>query len=134
MVHEWALAEAIIDYVENYARQKGTNYIKKLIVKLGVLQSIDKEVLKFSLDNLLSLRNIIIDRIDLVDEQLALKCRRCGYEWSLKMDDIDEPIREAIHFVPETVYSFFKCPKCGSRDYEIVKGRGVRIEAIELGG
>ncbi|ABN69290.1 hydrogenase expression/synthesis, HypA [Staphylothermus marinus F1] len=133
MVHEWALAEALLDYVENYAKQKGINHVKRLVVKLGVLQSIDKEILSFSLNQLLSLRDIVIDKIDLIDEPVVLKCRRCGYEWSPKMDDVDESIREAIHFVPETVYSFFKCPRCGSRDFEIVKGRGVEIDSIELG-
>ncbi len=132
MVHEWALAEAIVEYVKHRAREDGKKHVRKLVVKLGVLQSIDKEILSFALNELFRDSGLVVDEVVFDEVPVILKCRRCGYEWSPNMD-IDEAIKEAIHFVPEAVYSYFKCPRCGSRDFVIVKGRGVEIGEIMYG-
>ncbi len=131
MVHEWALAEAIVEYIEREAGQIGKKDIEKLVLKLGLLQSIDREILDFALKELFRDRGLNVESIVYVDEDIKLKCRRCGFEWSISMDEVDEAIREAIHFVPETVYSYFKCPRCGSRDFQILSGRGVLIGEIK---
>jgi hydrogenase nickel incorporation protein HypA/HybF len=49
LVHEWALAEAIVLYIENQGVKRG----RKLVVKTGALQSIDREVLEFALRELI---------------------------------------------------------------------------------
>ncbi len=130
MVHEWALAEAIKDYIKNQSKGKE---IKRVVIKLGVLQSIDSEILDFALKNLLEEEGIKVKSIIYEEEPVVLKCRRCGYVWSPDLSGTDEAIREAIHFIPEAVYSYFKCPKCGSRDFEIVSGRGLAIKEIVVG-
>jgi len=130
MVHEWALAEAIKDYIKNHSRGRG---VEKVIIKLGVLQSIDREILDFALKKLLEEEGIRAKSIVYEEEPVVLKCRRCGYVWAPDLGGTDEAIREAIHFVPEAVYSYFKCPKCGSRDFEIVSGRGLAIKEIVVG-
>jgi hydrogenase nickel incorporation protein HypA/HybF len=134
VVHEWALAEAIVNYVLSEANRRGARGAEKIVLRLGILQSIDREILDFSLRELFKMNNFSVKEIKYVEEPVKLRCRRCGYEWSINVDELDEAIRESIHFVPETVYSFFKCPRCGSRDFEIVSGRGIRIEEIKWGG
>lgn len=121
MVHEWALAESIILHLlsNNYYR------VKELIVKIGVLQSIDKDVLEFSIRELSRENNVFIDKIVFEDEQPSLRCNACGLEWTINPDEFDEHIKEAIHFVPESIYAFVKCPRCGSVDYQVVRGRGL---------
>ncbi len=133
MVHEWALAEAIAEYLDNMAREKGTRVIEKVEIRLGMLQGIDRDVLDYALKEILKERGFTVHNIVYRNVELLLRCRRCGYQWSVSMDEVDEAVREAIHFVPETVYSFFKCPRCGSRDFEIVSGRGVEIGEITWG-
>ncbi len=130
MVHEWALAEAIAEYVSRLAVEEGSRDIEKIVVKLGLLQGIDQEVLDYALKELFKQYGLNVEVIEYSFVELKLRCRRCGYTWTLNMEDVDEAVREAIHFVPETVYSFFKCPRCGSRDFEIVSGRGVEIGEI----
>ncbi len=130
MVHEWALAEAIVSYVKqkiDHGRR-----VKSLRIRLGVLQSIDREILDFALKTILESENIPVEKVEYIDEDVRLRCRRCGYKWTPKLDEVGEQIREAIHFVPEAAYSYFKCPRCGSRDFEIVSGRGLSIEGIEV--
>jgi hydrogenase nickel incorporation protein HypA/HybF len=48
--------------------------------------------------------------------------------------DIEDDIKEAIHFLPEAVHAYISCPNCGSFDFEIVGGRGVYIRRIEAVG
>ncbi|MGC8954061.1 hydrogenase nickel incorporation protein HypA [Desulfurococcus amylolyticus] len=127
MVHEWALAESIIYHVMSQGYRK----VKTLKIRLGILQGIDKEILGFSLRELASMNNIEIKDIVFEDEEPLLECSTCGYKWSLSPSALSEEEREAIHFVPEAVYALVKCPKCGSRDFTIVKGRGVSsIEVV----
>ena len=132
MVHEWALADALARYIVYRIGGEGKKNIKRIIVRLGVLQSIDKEILGFALKEILESMGYQVKEIDFDDEEPVLKCRKCGYEWKPDMNVFDETIREAIHFVPETIFSYYKCPRCGSRDFDIVKGRGVDVTLIEV--
>ncbi len=127
IVHEWALAEAVIEYLV----EKGKKRLRRLVLGFGELQSIDKEVFMFALENLLKENNIVVDSIETRTIKARFKCRRCGYEWGLKDIDMDDTIKEAIHFLPETVHAFVSCPSCNSIDYDIVRGRGLTIEEIE---
>lgn len=54
MVHEWALAESIVYYILD----QGFKTVRRLRLKLGVLQSIDREVLTFSLKEIASMSNL----------------------------------------------------------------------------
>jgi len=126
MVHEWSLADALLKYV---ATVYGTN-IKTLRLRVGVLQSIDKEILLFSIRELAGLHNIKLDEVVIEEEEARFKCSRCGYEWVFKPEEFNTETREAVHFMPEAVYAFTKCPACGSRDFKIVKGRGLEIAEV----
>ncbi len=132
MVHEWALAEAIANYVSNYMEARKASRVKKLSILLGELQSIDREILDFALKEILKSRGITVESLEYVVEKVVFRCRRCGYKWSLGDTGLSEEVKEAIHFVPEVVHSYFKCPRCGSRDFEIVSGRGLAIKEIEV--
>jgi hydrogenase nickel incorporation protein HypA/HybF len=126
MVHEWALAESIVLFLEN----NGFRKVKSLKIRLGILQSIDKEIFSFSLQELLREKGLSVEKLEIVDEGAELACHTCGFRWSLSPESMDEAIRESIHFVPESIHAFTKCPRCGSRDFTITQGRGVRIVEV----
>ncbi|MEZ0393860.1 MAG: hydrogenase nickel incorporation protein HypA [Desulfurococcaceae archaeon] len=126
MVHEWSLAESIVAYVKNTGRTK----VSRLVVEVGALQGIDVEVLEFSLRELAGLEGLEIDELKIVERGVVLKCNACGYEWSPDLGSLDPAAREAIHFLPEASLAFMKCPRCGSRDFTIIAGRGVSILEI----
>jgi hydrogenase nickel incorporation protein HypA/HybF len=127
LVHEWALAEAIILYIENQGVKRG----RKLVVKTGALQSIDREVLEFALRELIKEHGLELGEIEIVEEEPLLKCRNCGYEWRLDPSSMSQDVRESIHFLPESIYAYYRCPRCGSIDFEIVKGRGISEIRVE---
>ncbi len=132
-MHEWALAEAVIMSVVEYAKSRGASGVKRVVVSLGELQAVDKEILSFALEELRKGASIHIDEFVLEDEEAAFRCRACGFEWRLRdVGDLGEEIREYIHFVPEVVHTYLRCPKCGSPDFEVVRGRGIKIKEVVL--
>jgi len=126
-LHEWALAEAIVRYCESKC---GNLRVSRVVVRLGTLQAIDREVLRFALSAILESEGVKDVEIVLEDEEAVFRCRKCGFSWRYSDLELDEATREAIHFLPEAVHAFVKCPKCGSRDFEVVKGRGVEVPEV----
>lgn len=122
-MHEWALAESVIKTVETKPELKN----KKIKVLLGELQDIDEEIFSFAMDELLKQRKSDIKYSIVVDEA-AFKCNECGREFFMsEITKKSKAERENIHFIPEMVKAFVKCPGCGSIDFDIVRGRGVMI-------
>ena len=131
-MHEWALAEAVVESVLEAVKKERFTSVKEVDISLGELQDIEIEIFEFALKNLMEKEDIFRHtKINLRVEKTLFRCRACGNEWSLKeTKDIDKDVREAIHFLPELSHSFIRCSKCGSPDFEVVKGRGVSIDSI----
>jgi len=130
-MHEWALAEAVISTVSQLAEKEGLNEVTEVKLKVGELQQIELDVLKFALSQLKTSKLLKNARFDIETVKAELKCRVCGYEWIFRKEKMDEDVAEAIHFIPEMAHTYIKCPKCGSPDFEIVRGRGVWLESVK---
>lgn len=136
-MHEWALAEAVLTTVLDIAAKENAEKILEIDIVMGELQQIDMETFKFALENLVKGTIAENARIVFETEKAVLKCNVCGYEWSFGeiIEKLDEEAREAIHFIPEVFHAYIACPVCGSRDFDVVRGRGVYIKSIKvLGG
>jgi hydrogenase nickel incorporation protein HypA/HybF len=48
-MHEWALAQAVIDSTLALLEKKGTNTAKEIILRIGELQNIDMQIFDFVL-------------------------------------------------------------------------------------
>ncbi|MCE4617693.1 MAG: hydrogenase nickel incorporation protein HypA [Desulfurococcales archaeon] len=122
-MHEWAIAEAIVREVERNLKRTKVSSIR---IVLGELQNIDKDILDQYLK--MMIREVAPSvKISYETEEALFRCRRCGLTWKLKDVHLTDFEREAIHFVPESVHAYVKCPRCGSPDFSILKGRGVKI-------
>jgi hydrogenase nickel incorporation protein HypA/HybF len=128
-MHEWALAEGIISTARRVAEEQGLTEITEVKVMIGELQQVEHEIIEFALDQL---RGLGMEKTRFVLEAAPAKfrCRKCSTEWGFKVENLDEEVSEAIHFVPEMAHVYLKCPKCGSPDFEVVEGRGVWIAYI----
>jgi hydrogenase nickel incorporation protein HypA/HybF len=129
-MHEWALAEAIITAAQQIAEKEKLCEIKEVTVKIGELQQVEREILRFALSKLkpASFKNA---EFHITKAKTKLKCRVCGNTWLFRKNKLDEDTAEAIHFVPEVAHAYIKCPKCGSPDFEISEGRGIWLESIK---
>jgi hydrogenase nickel incorporation protein HypA/HybF len=129
-MHEWSLAEAVIAAASQIAEKEGIKEVKEVTVKVGELQQVELDILRFALSQLKP-ANFKDAKFLITRAKTKLKCRVCGYAWLFKKKELDESIAEAIHFVPEVAHTYIKCPKCGSPDFEMAKGRGVWLEKIK---
>lgn len=129
-MHEWALAEAIISSVADIAEKEGLTEVREVKIKVGELQQVEIDILEFALSELKTgrLKNA---KFVIETAKAELCCRICGNIWTFSRKNLDEKSAEVIHFVPEVVHAYIKCPKCGSPDFEILKGRGLVLESIK---
>ena len=129
-MHEWALAEAIISSTTQIAQKEGLKEVREVKIKVGELQQVELDILEFALSELKTAKfrnaKFIIEVV-----KAELKCRVCGHTWFFSKNKLDADSSEAIHFVPETIHAYIKCPKCGSPDFEVIEGRGIWIESIK---
>ncbi|MCS7105063.1 MAG: hydrogenase nickel incorporation protein HypA [Thermofilaceae archaeon] len=131
MVHEWALAEAVL---ATASRAAGGKIVKSLKVVLGELQNVDVEILRFAISELKRGTDLEAAEVEFEVEPAVFKCEVCGTEWRLDDALLNDREREAIHFVPELAHAFLKCTSCGSPDFRVVKGRGVWIKELVSNG
>ncbi len=132
-MHEWSLADGVISTILasfNLVNKQ----VKRVEIIVGELQQIEIDAFKFALTQLS--KNTPLEKTEFVikREEARFRCRRCGAEWGFDegLKDLDEESREAIHFVPEVAHAFMKCPRCGSSDFDVVKGRGMYLAEVEL--
>jgi len=134
-MHEWALAESIVMATLEEARKEKIKSITQVIVYIGELQQIEKEILLYSLRELSKSQKPTIkkDAFILKTEKSILLCKNCGENWKYSdmKKKLNETESESIHFIPEVVFVHTRCPKCGSPDFEITKGRGVVLSSIK---
>ncbi|NLI13941.1 hydrogenase nickel incorporation protein HypA [Pelotomaculum propionicicum] len=134
-MHEWALAEAVVETVLKEAGKENLKEIVRVKVMVGELQQIELDVFNFAMENILQQGGgaLSMEKISLEVDKCVLRCKVCGEDWyySDSLQDLSEEDSEAIHFVPEVAHVYVRCPRCGSPDFEITSGRGVWIDYIE---
>ena len=134
-MHEWALAESIITAAVDAAEKEKLKKITEIIVQIGELQQIERDIFEFALNEIMKVQGAKLKNTKIIIEveKSMLKCKNCEHEWSFSdmKKKLSEDESEAIHFVPEVAFVHTRCPKCGSPDFEITRGRGVSIKSIK---
>jgi hydrogenase nickel incorporation protein HypA/HybF len=132
-VHEWALADAVVESIRSALGGAPADRLKSVEILVGELQAIDPEIFRFGLSTLLEEVGIGMEKIAIEVEKAEMRCRACGFRWNLDEDPgLDSGEREAVHFLPESLHAFVRCPGCGGADFGVEKGRGVRIGRLEM--
>jgi hydrogenase nickel incorporation protein HypA/HybF len=137
-LHETSIALSILSAVEDvYKQTPGARRVTAIRIRVGMLSLIDIEALKFALK--VASRGTPAEnaRIEVKIETPRFRCRKCGYEWELSREKLEEITEEyglasVMHIYPDVILEYMKCPRCGSTDIEILEGRGVILESIEL--
>jgi hydrogenase nickel incorporation protein HypA/HybF len=129
-MHEWALAEGIVATTLKVAAEEKLETVTDVTVRVGELQAIDVSILRFTVSQVKP-QNLKSARFHFLKAKTNLKCQVCGNLWQFSRAKLDNATSEAIHFVPEVAHTYIKCPKCGSPDFQIEKGRGVWLESVK---
>ena len=141
-MHEWAIAEGIVSTVVSFSLKEGAKKVTKVVISVGELSQLNLEILRDAIKELSE--GTIMEGAEIVFqvEEAMFKCSSCGFSWSfssvkknlLRMfcgEDVEE-CDNPVHYVPDLVNVFLRCPKCGSPDFEISSGRGVKIVSVEV--
>ncbi len=132
-MHEWALADAVVEATRAALGARDPSCLRGVTVQVGELQAIDREIFSFALETILSQGPYRHSLFHLETEKASFRCQACGRDWAMdETAGMTDTEREAIHFLPESAHAFIRCPSCGSPDYRVEKGRGVRISSLQL--
>jgi hydrogenase nickel incorporation protein HypA/HybF len=133
-MHELALADAVVKAALRAADDAGMDRIVRVVVKVGELQQIERDLFEFSLTEVLPAQESRLKDVefDVAEEAVRFECRACGTEYGRDDVDLDSGDEiEAIHFIPELSHAFARCPSCGSPDFDITAGRGITLARVE---
>ena len=113
-MHEMGIALQIIEIASGSIPQSETPIqVEKVNLKVGKMAAIVSDSLRFCFeiaakDSLLSGAALHIEEVP-----VRARCKDCHHEWT-----IDELV--------------FQCPQCGSGQLDIISGRELNIESIEI--
>ncbi|MCP3993906.1 MAG: hydrogenase nickel incorporation protein HypA [bacterium] len=137
-MHELALADSVVKAALAAADEAGMDKISRIVVKVGELQQIEKDLFEFSLTSVIPTQDPRLSEteFDVSEELVRFACKSCGEDYG--RDDValdaDGDEAEAVHFIPELSHAFARCPSCASPDFDITQGRGITLERIEGSG
>jgi hydrogenase nickel incorporation protein HypA/HybF len=144
-MHEWSLAEAILDALTSLMEQESMKKISEVEILYGEMMELELDILKFALEELSKETPMKDTKFIFSEERASFRCNSCGYRWNFEQahSSMSEELgireltgeRESpIHFIPELAQALMRCPNCGSRDFEIESGKGIRISRIVFEG
>ena len=112
-MHELSLVASVFEVLEEKAREHGAARVTKVVLKVGVMSGAVAELLESAFDAYKKGTLAAGARLEIVVVPVKVRCPDCG----------GEAVRED---------SDYSCAGCGSRRVEIVEGRELVIEKIEL--
>jgi len=112
-MHEMALAEGMLEIVEDAARKNGASRVASVCLELGALSHVEPEALRFCFDAVTRGGAAAGARLDIVTTPGEAWCMPCG-------------TRVAVAALGDA------CPLCGSYQVEVVAGEDMRVREIEI--
>ncbi|MDD8031814.1 MAG: hydrogenase maturation nickel metallochaperone HypA [Acidobacteriota bacterium] len=117
-MHELSLVADLFTIIEEQASRAGAKRVTKVSVSVGELAGVVPELFRSAFQSYK--KGTIADkaRLQLKMVKIKFKCRNCGHELTTRniMD-------ESFSYV---------CPACGSKDMELIAGRDLYLEKLEI--
>jgi len=112
-MHEVSICESILDILKDQAEEHGKERVTRVKLLVGEMAGVVEDAMRFSFE--VVTKGTLADGAELVMESspLTARCRDCGGEFRVEG------------------YAF-SCPGCGSPSIEIVSGRELMVEDIDL--
>ena len=112
-MHEMALAEGIVQIVEETARANAAASVRAVHLRIGALSSVEPAALRFSFDAVT--RGTVADgaRLEMITTPGRAWCLPCG-------ETVDLARRGDA------------CPRCGSYQLQVTQGDEMRVSEIEI--
>jgi len=112
-VHELSLVASVLEVLEEEARRHGAVRVTRVVLKVGALSGAVPEVRESAFDANKNGTIAAAARLEIVRVPIRLRCPDCG----------GEAVSEEAHFA---------CAACGSRRVDIIEGRDLFVETLDL--
>jgi len=112
-VHELSLVSSVFEVLEEKAREHGAVRITAVVLKVGIMSGAVPDLLESAFETFKKGTVAETARLEIVVVPVKVRCPDCGGE-AVRAD------------------TDFSCAGCGSRRVEIVEGRELVVERIEL--
>ncbi len=111
-MHELALAEGVLQIVEEAARREGLQRIRSVWLEIGQLSSVEPDAMRFCFDAVA--RDSVAEgaRLEIIATAGAAWCRDCS-----------QPV--ALAALGDA------CPDCGGYRLRVTAGAGMRVKELE---
>ena len=112
-MHELGVATRIADVVTRVVEENAATRAGEITVEIGVLSCIDPSSLTFCFEAITKGTALESARLKIEKIEPRARCRTCGEEYEVRMDD-------------------FRCRACGSVDFDMLTGRELSIREVEV--
>ena len=131
-MHEWNLVENIIETIKS--KIDPDSRVTQINIRAGELKGTDKKIIVYVIKELSKGTPLENSEINVVIEKATFKCDSCGHEWQLDSDKVKEK-HEELHEIqhnPNLINTFTACPKCNSKNFQVIKGNEFWVEDIKV--
>ncbi|MBC7348766.1 MAG: hydrogenase maturation nickel metallochaperone HypA [Candidatus Aminicenantes bacterium] len=117
-MHEMSIVADLFTIIEEQARKSGATRVTRVKVLIGELSGVVPELFRSAFNSYK--KGTIADksRLEIKVTRIKFKCHGCGKEITAK-NIMDESFSHA-------------CPFCGSKDMELISGRDLYLEKLEI--
>jgi hydrogenase nickel incorporation protein HypA/HybF len=112
-MHEVSICESILDILKETAAKEGAKKVTSVRLRVGEMAGVLEDSLRFAFEVVTKDTLAEGARLDIENVPLAARCRSCGREFRI-------------------VGYAFSCKHCDSPEIEVVSGRELLIEDIDL--
>jgi hydrogenase nickel incorporation protein HypA/HybF len=112
-MHELSVAQGLLEIIEQEARPYPGARVTRVLVRIGKLSAVVPDALRFAFEAIT--RGGIAEGalLEIEEVPLRIRCRQCAEEFA-----VDDP--------------FMLCPRCEGIDVEMVSGRELEIQSMEI--
>ncbi len=141
-MHEWSLADAVVRSLLRFMASEGLDSIEEVEITWGEILELDTDIFERAFHELSRGTPLEGAKLVLREEKAHFRCNSCGAEWDFKTADemlsrefeiMEEPtgVREnPLHFLPDLARTLLRCPRCGSRDFDLIDGKDLRVSRV----
>jgi len=112
-MHEYSVVQALLEQIEDVAKQNDATTVTKIVVKIGVMSGIEAHLLEIAFNTFKE--KTICDGAEFVIniQPIKIRCNSCSKESELEQVD-------------------YCCPFCGSTDVDVIDGEDMFLMSLEM--
>jgi len=113
-MHEYSIVQALMNQVEDIAKQNDAKEVKEIVVKIGVMSGVEVELFKIAFDTFKEASSFTKNSNLIINHQkIKVKCLECEKENELDKNE-------------------YLCPDCKSSKLDIIDGEDLYLMSLEM--